>query len=384
MYIKCTSYLTVYNFCFQAIILYVEVGIKPQLIMSAKIDHDLPLAWEVLLPAGPALAHHVGCIINNTFYIHGGVTSHRSIIPSNKLYKLDLNGLIWNEIRVEGSPALSHHACVTMDNRYFVLIGGWDGQKRLSRVFIFDTVESVWKYPVDDGFAEGAGLSSHAVCLLENRDILVVGREGCLRTVEKHGNAYILKSDLRKMMFSYTKISDDNISRSGHTINTIDNCAYILGGRNDDFIEQLQTGFKSKEPIGELNSQFKSALSELNLKPLTRLPKGRRNHVAFRGKGCLVIHGGETFDGRSRTAVGEMYVMVAKPKVTFYKIGNSPVPRASHVCVNTGNRIIFHGGIAWKNVIYGDCYELKIKCYSDRYSLESDLEIKSIDGDSEI
>lgn len=328
--------------------------------MSAKIDRDLPLDWEVLLPAGPALAHHVGCIIRDTFYVHGGVTEHRSIVPSNKLYQLDLKTLIWNEVRVEGSPALSHHACVPMNDRYLVLIGGWDGQKRLSKVFVFDTLESVWKYPVDSGFAEGAGLSSHAVTLLENGDILVVGREGCLRTVEKHGNAYILKPDIEKLEFLYTKISDETVSRSGHTINTIDNFAYILGGREDDFIE-FHNGFNSTEPVGKLNSKFISVLKDLNLKPLPRLPNGRKNHVAFRGNGCIIIHGGETFDGRTRTAVGEMFLMITKPVLTFYRIGNSPVARASHVCVNTGDRIIFHGGTAWKNVIYGDCYELKLK-----------------------
>lgn len=328
--------------------------------MSSKYDDDLPLDWEVLLPAGPALANHVGCIIGNTFYIHGGVTKHRSIVPSNKLYKLDLNTLIWNEVRIDGSPSLSHHACVPIADRYLVLIGGWDGQKRLSRVFVFDTVEKVWKYPTDSGFAEGAGLSSHAVLLLENGDILVVGREGCLRTVEKHGNAYILKADLNNLEFTYTKISDDTVSRSGHTINTIDNYAYILGGRDDDFIE-YHSGFSSNEPIGELNSQFISVIKDYNIKPLTRFPNGRKNHVAFGGKGCIIIHGGETFDGRSRTAVGEMLLMIAKPELKFFKIGTSPVARASHVCVNTGDRIIFHGGIAWKNVIYGDCYELKLK-----------------------
>lgn len=328
--------------------------------MSAKVDQDLPLDWEVLLPAGPAVAHHVGCIIGNTFYIHGGVTKHRSILPTNKLYKLDLTSLIWNEVRVDGSPALSHHACVSLADRYLVLVGGWDGQKRLSKVFIFDTVDEVWKYPIDTGFAEGAGLSSHAVTLLKTGDILVVGREGCLRTVEKHGNAYLLSPDMESLEFTYTKISEDTVSRSGHTVNAVDNFAYILGGRGDDFVE-YHSGFGSVEPIGELNSKFISIFQEQNLKPLTRIPNGRKNHITFCGKGCVIIHGGETFDGRSKTAVGDMFLMITKPLLTFYKIGTSPVARASHVCVNTGDRVIIHGGVAWKNVIYGDCYELKLK-----------------------
>ncbi|XP_052763796.1 kelch domain-containing protein 9-like [Mya arenaria] len=321
-------------------------------------NSSLPLDWEILLPAGPALANHAGCIINNTFYIHGGITQHRSIFPSNKFFRLNLSTMIWNEVRVPGSPQLSHHACVPLDDRYMVLIGGWDGQKRGSSVFIFDTVDQNWLYPTDSGFAEGAGLSSHASTLLGSGDILVVGREGCLRTVEKHGNAYILTPDLDKMEFTYTKIADDSISRSGHTVNVVGNCVYILGGREDDFIESHK-GFSSAEPIGELNSKFMNVLQPQYLPPLLRLPKGRRNHVSIVGKGCILTHGGETFDGRSRTAVGDMILMTVKPEVTFYNVGTSTVTRASHVCVNTGDRVIFHGGIGWKNVVYGDCYELK-------------------------
>lgn len=321
---------------------------------------SLPLDWEVLLPAGPALANHVGAIIKDTFYIHGGVTRYRSIVPSDKLYCLDLSSMIWNEVRIPGSPALSHHACVTLKDRYMVLIGGWNGHERTPNIFIFDTVENKWLYPTDTGFPEGAGLSSHAATVLKTGDILVVGREGCLRTVEKHGNAYLLSGSVERGEFHYTKISDSTVSRSGHTITTIDKSAYIIGGRDDDFIE-FHDGFTSTEPIGHLNSNFLNLCNQMPLKALCRMPNGRRNHVTIGGKGCLLIHGGETFDGRSRHPVGEMFLMTTKPEVRFYKIGTSPVARAGHVCVSTGDRILFHGGIGWKNVVYGDCYELKIQ-----------------------
>jgi N-acetylneuraminic acid mutarotase len=322
--------------------------------------NSLPLDWEVLLPAGPALTNHAGCIIDNVFYIHGGVTKHRSIIPSNKLYKLDFSSMIWNEVRIPGSPALSHHACVTLNDRYMVLIGGWNGHGRTPKIFVFDTVDNQWIYPTDTGFPEGAGLSSHAAVVLETGDILVVGREGCLRTIEKHGNAYLLSGSVQKGAFNYTKISDDTDSRSGHTITTLDKSAYIIGGRDDDFIE-FHNGFTSTEPIGHLNSNFINIFKQVPLKALNRFPNGRRNHVTVGGKGCLLIHGGETFDGKSRHPVGEMFLMTTKPEVQFYKLGTSQVARAGHVCVSTGDRIILHGGVGWKNVVYGDCYELKFK-----------------------
>lgn len=42
------------------------------------------------------------------------------------------------------------------------------------------------------GFPMGAGLSSHTANLLSNSEILVVGREGSLRTQRRSGNAFIL------------------------------------------------------------------------------------------------------------------------------------------------------------------------------------------------
>lgn len=268
--------------------------------------------------------------------------------------------MIWNEVRVAGSPALSHHACVTLNDRYMVLIGGWNGHGRTPAISIFDTEDKKWLFPSVYGFPEGAGLSSHAATVLETGDIFIVGREGCLRTVEKHGNVFLLSGSVKKGEFIYSKISDSTVSRSGHTINTIDRAAYIIGGRDDDFIE-FCNGYTSTAPIGNLNSIFVDLFKQLPLKPLRGSPKGRRNHVTISGKGCLLIHGGETFDGKSRHPVGEMYLMTNKPELKFYKIGTSHVARAGHVCVSTGDRIIFHGGVAWKNVIYGDCYELKVQ-----------------------
>jgi len=319
----------------------------------------LCLDWEVLLPAGPALANHVGCVVGNTFYVHGGITKHCSIVPSNKMYRLDLNTMIWNEVRVRDSPFLSHHACVVLDDRYIVLIGGWDGQKRVSQVCVFDTVEQNWSFPKDSGFAEGAGLSSHAVSMLDSGDILVIGREGCLRTVEKFGNIYILTPNLEKMEFTYMKVADDSVSRSGHTVSVVDGSVYILGGRGDDFLE-AHSGFSSTQPLGALSSTFTHIIKPEYREPMSRLPIGRKHHVAVVGKSCVLTHGGETFNGRSKTAVSDMLLMTVKPEPTFYKLGPSSVARASHVCVSVGDRILIHGGVGWRNVVYGDCHELKV------------------------
>lgn len=316
----------------------------------------LPLDWELLCREGPALTNHAGCVVGNSFYIHGGVTKYGSTLPSDKLYKMDLSSSRWTEVTEPGSPSLSHHACVTLENRYMVLIGGWDGRQRVTKVYVYDAQEKRWLVMRDSGFPEGAGLSSHAATVLSTGEILIIGREGSLRLQRKHGNVYILTGSVLSGEFKYKKMTNATSSRSGHTVNCIGRTVYIIGGRDDHLIE-FHSGYSSCEPSGSLTSKFTDLVKLV--KPMTKPPSGRKNHVTIVGKGCMIIHGGETFDGRSREPVGEMFLVTTKPHLCYHKIGNSAVCRASHVCVNTGDRILFHGGIAGKNVVYGDTYELK-------------------------
>lgn len=329
---------------------------------STADDEKLCIDWKLVSADGPALTNHVGCIIGNGFYIHGGIKECGSTSPSNKLYKMDLSSYQWMEIHETGSPSLSHHACVVLENRYMVLIGGWDGRRRVSKVHVFDTQEKRWLQMRESGFPEGAGLSSHTATLLSSGEILVVGREGSLRLQRKHGNAYILSGNILRGEFLYRKMTNDTSSRSGHTVNSVGNTLYIVGGRDDKLVE-FHPGYSSNELIGSLNSKF-SEIAQW-IKPTTKLPSGRKNHVSFPGKGCIVIHGGETFDGRSREPVGELFLIATKPHLSFYKIGNSKIARASHICVNTGDKVWIHGGFGGKNVVYGDCYELTFQTLSN-------------------
>lgn len=326
--------------------------------MATASHEKLAVDWELVSRDGPALTNHVGCVVGNTFYIHGGVTKYGSTTPSDKLYKMELSSGRWTEVTDMGSPSLSHHACVVLENRYMVLIGGWDGRQRITSVNIYDTQEKRWLRMADSGFPEGAGLSSHAAAVLSNGEILIIGREGSLRIQRKHGNVYVLKGSVLSGHFNYSKMTNATSSRSGHTVSCVGRNVYIIGGRDDHLVE-FHSGFSAHEPSGSLTSKFSEITA--SLKPMTKPPSGRKNHIAIIGKGCLLIHGGETFDGRSREPVGEMYLFATKPHLSFYKIGNSQVCRASHVCVSTGDKVLFHGGIAGRNVVFGDTYELKIK-----------------------
>ena len=318
----------------------------------------LHLDWEVLSPAGPALAMHVGCILGNSLYIHGGITKAGSSAPSDKLYQFDLSGQIWREVRAAGSPALSHHACVTLYDRYMVLIGGWNGKQRTTKVYIFDSKDQRWMFPSDHGMPEGVGLSSHTATLLSNGAILVIGREGSLRLQRKHGNVYMLTGNIDKGEFRYTEYTTGTASRSGHTSTCVGNNIYIIGGRDDRLVE-IHSGFSSQDKHGAVTSKFKEIAKLLT--SMTKPPGGRKNQIIVPGPDAMLMHGGETFDGRSREPVGEMFLMVTKPHLSWYKLGTSKVCRASHVCCSDGERVLFHGGIAGRGIVYGDTYELKLQ-----------------------
>ena len=325
---------------------------------AASSAESLPIDWEILSPAGPSLAMHAGCILGNSLYIHGGITKYGSNVPSDKLYRFDFSDQVWNEVRASGSPALSHHACVTLYDRYMVLIGGWNGRQRTTKVYVFDTGRQEWLFPRDHGMPEGVGLSSHTATVMSTGEILVIGREGSLRLQRKHGNVYMLTGDIDKGEFRYSEYTTGTASRSGHTSTCVGNNIYIIGGRDDRLVE-VHAGFSSSNRTGSVTSKF-TEISKL-LKPLTKGPNGRKNHIAIPGPSALLLHGGETFDGRSREPIGEMLLMVTKPHLSWYRLGNSKVSRANHVCCTDGERVIFHGGFAGKGVIYGDTYELKLK-----------------------
>jgi len=323
--------------------------------MAAASSEKLLVDWQLVTSDGPALTNHAGCCIRNAFYIHGGVTKYGSTEPSNRLFRLDPASSHWTEVTSAGSPALSHHACVAVDNRYMVLIGGWDGRQRVSRVHVFDAQETRWVPAQDSGFPEGAGLSSHAAVLLATGEILIVGREGSLRIQRKHGNVYILSGNVMNGVFTYRKMTNNTSSRSGHSINSVGSTLYIIGGRDDQLVE-FHPRFSSAEPTNSLTSKFADIAK--SLKPLTKPPSGRKHHIAITGSGAILMHGGETFDGRSREPVGEMFVMTVKPHVTFYRVGVSDVKLASHVCVTSGDAVMFHGGISGRNVVQSDTYRL--------------------------
>lgn len=315
--------------------------------------------WRVVTPNGPSLAYHTGCMIGGQLFLHGGIDKKLSTTPLSTFYCMDIEARIWQQIRVADTPSLSHHACVVLEDRYIMLIGGWDGHVRTSSVCAYDTQEKRWIFPKVSGFNTGAGLSSHSATLLSSGNILVVGREGSLRMQRRSGNAFLLRGSIQKGAFTYSEYPIGVSSRSGHSANIIGSSLFIIGGRADKLME-MHAGYKAS--VATPSSGFMSHLAMLSkkLSPMKKPPAGRKHHIAVSGGGAIFIHGGETFDGRQREPVGDMYLFI-KQSGQWFKLCTSSVGRAGHVCCCHGNKILIHGGEGGRSVIHSDTYELEME-----------------------
>ena len=332
-------------------------GTRKVLNMASKAsDHnDANLEWKMLSPVGPQVAHHVACIINNALYIHGGIDKVRSTTPLNKLHRMDLDSGLWQEVRAAGSPTMSHHASVVLQNRYIVLLGGWDGSKRVCRIHVFDVQENKWFECETSGFPAGAGLSSHTATVLADGRILIIGREGSARMQRKYGNAFLVKGSVESRKYTYSEYTIDIDSRSGHTTHIMGDKMVILGGRSDKSFEVHSFG-RVHDPSPPLLSNISGHMG--SLKPLPKPPCGRKHHVAIGGHGIVLLHGGETFDGRSRDPVPEVYVLKFKPQLCWFKLDNAPIGRAGHSLSAGQDKVVVHGGLGGRGVVYGDTYLL--------------------------
>jgi len=265
----------------------------------------------------------------------------------------------WSEVHAAaGAPSLSHHACVVMSGRYVVIIGGWTGRERTSDVHVYDVVSSQWSTPRTMGFPTGAGLSSHAAALLSSGKILVVGREGSLRMQRKFGSAFLLRGNPSlggTGIFTYSEFPLSTASRSGHSIHVVGSTLVVLGGRNDKMVEGHTVEKGCEDPRCETMLQLSQKIAESSSKQFT----GRKQHTAVSSCGVVFVHGGWTFDGKTREPVGEMYALLVKSN-RWVSLGESGVRRAGHICCCDGRRVVLHGGEGARGVVHGTLHQLNI------------------------
>lgn len=327
--------------------------------MANQHADKMPISLEMVTPGGPSLAYHVGCVVSDALFVHGGINKAGSTTPLNGFHRYDFGNGTWAEVRTPNSPALSHHASVVIDNRYIVLIGGWTGKSRVSDVVIYDTVSSVWSYPESTGFPVGAGLSSHTATLLGNGSILIVGREGSLRMQRRTGSAFILKRDVAKGLFQYSEHIMSVTSRTGHSLHVFRSKVVIIGGRDDKVVEVLPLEKQLASAPSTLLGSLDSLVSTLS--PVAKGMSSRRHHVSVCcSNSIILVHGGWTFDGKNRDPVSDMFLLELKPTIRWFLLGDTGISRAGHVCCSGSDRVFVHGGESSRGLITGSLFELKI------------------------
>ena len=151
-------------------------------------------------------------------------------------------------------------------------------------------------------------------------------------------------------------------SRSGHTSHLIGQVLTVIGGRNDKPLE-LHQGFKGPYQSATSGNRVIQQIWSIckQLKPMTKPPGGRKQHVGVDGGSGVLIHGGETFDGKVREPVGDMFLLALKPHIQWYNLGNSGIGRAGHVMCASTDKVVIHGGFTGKSDhVMSDCYELQV------------------------
>ena len=174
----------------------------------------------------PSRSFHASAAVGESIYIHGGLDNDNHILSS--IYTFNTNTKHWAKHESHSSsvrkkpaglaslqpceePCLSHHCAVNYKNEYIILIGGWNGKKRTSGVFVFEISNQTW-YAMDLSAEIPVGLSSHTVNFVSENEVLIVGREGGIHTQRRTGDAFTI--DLRTGVYRQAAFGVD--SRSGH------------------------------------------------------------------------------------------------------------------------------------------------------------------------
>lgn len=136
-------------------------------------------------------------------------------------------------------------------------------------------------------------------------------------------------------------------SRSGHTATAVNNTLLVVGGRDDKLFEvhKIPPAFSQTSHILGLNDLASS------LPVISKLPGGRKNHSALAADNLILVYGGETFDGRSKEPVSDIYIIDIQNSYSWKHLGKTGIGRAGHICVLHNNAVIIHGGVGEGNKV---------------------------------
>lgn len=310
-------------------------------------------------------AYHSCSVVGNILFVFGGAGEDKTVL--NSMDRCDIESDSWSKVEtVPGSsstvpkasrsfpkgtlcdaPSLSHHTATVVKDRYIITIGGWNGKKRVSDVHCFDTSNSTWRRINVSGDVP-VGLSSHTATLVSPKDILIVGREGGVRTQRRFSGAFNLDVETGR----YTEAPFHTASRSGHTSNLIhvrtskEFHLLIFGGRKSGGYELLG-GWTHKETQsqGMTTLEVKKLLSHC---VACQEPDGRQHCQCIEiGNRYLMFYGGEKWSGVRENVTNEAYLLDTQNMIWYNIPVNENIPKlVGHtMCVVMDKVMVFGGNI---------------------------------------
>ena len=298
--------------------------------------------------------------------VHGGISSPSSQTPHNCLSLLPLKNFNKAEVLDEKGPLLSHHSSciVTCDNQdILILIGGWTGHSRTSKVHAFNLMTKVWMELCENPKGHHrvdppAGLSGHTATKINSSLICVIGREGGIKTQRRFGQCFLLHLELKNKSYWYTESPILPESRSGHTANLAppnkdaSSKLIVFGGRE---IDHLFICGKWKTDLVENPPSCKSvAKSNLEKIPFKRVPvmMGLRYHAMLvLTPDCILIHGGRHFKAISSKNVNDGFYLCSLGKKegeeSWVQLLIRPtIPRFAHTICLVNDQLFIIGGFS--------------------------------------
>ncbi|XP_078276526.1 kelch domain-containing protein 9-like isoform X2 [Rhinoraja longicauda] len=264
---------------------------------------------------------------------------------------------------VRGGPARSHHGTAVLQGRSLLLVGGWDGRRRISDLHAIELGSpepGPWRaLQQKAGTQSPVGLSGHTVTQLTERRLWVVGREGGVHTQRRFASIFQLHVDIQRGQYWYEEQASRVVSRSGHSASLcrrpgrVGGTVQLLlfGGRNSQGFEEAGAWNERSvqaEPTYApgLVARLSSLISEGVVTPGT--PTSRRHHSTAQVGPFVVLHGGECFNKAVDTIRGDLYIYDTRPSVgQWYQFPASEVElrRVGHRLVVLGEQLCAIGGL---------------------------------------
>ncbi|MEE6525400.1 hypothetical protein FKM82_025373, partial [Ascaphus truei] len=276
-----------------------------------------PVAQDELF----ARAFHTCIAVRGSLFLFGGVKSGEpKDAPLGDVVTFDPEQKTAERVTQNNAFRRSHHDTVLLGDRWLCMVGGWDGSRRISSIFSYDTERRDW-----DLWAEGptnnppVGLSSHTCTKISEYELRVVGREGGLRTQRRYASVYTLRVNASSKTYWYREEESRTASRSGHSAVLLHakdgkKAGYslcVFGGRDSSAVDFAGQWNKDKIHVSTVHAPgLTDKLSHLvGTEGVTRAaPKSLRHHSCSVVGPFVVVFGGETLT-KSRDAVcNDLYV----------------------------------------------------------------------------